>query len=98
MMNVPYQICERRAGDITIIAYANADKAERELTEGRYNFRRSFTNNLAVAEIFGKSEIKYWWWKQEEILLIHLFFNLKIKLNFSKFKILNLFINENPKK
>ena len=27
---VPYQICERRAGDITI-AYANADKAEREL-------------------------------------------------------------------
>ena len=29
-VNVPYQICERRAGDITI-AYANADKAEREL-------------------------------------------------------------------
>lgn len=27
---VPYQICSRRAGDITI-AYANADKAEREL-------------------------------------------------------------------
>ena len=27
---VPYQICERRAGDITI-AYANADKAEKEL-------------------------------------------------------------------
>ena len=27
---VPYQICDRRAGDITI-AYANADKAEREL-------------------------------------------------------------------
>ena len=27
---VPYQICERRAGDITI-AYANPDKAEREL-------------------------------------------------------------------
>ena len=30
-VNVPYQICERRAGDITI-AYANADKAERELS------------------------------------------------------------------
>ena len=29
-VNVPYQICERREGDITI-AYANADKAEREL-------------------------------------------------------------------
>ena len=29
-VNVPYQICERRAGDITI-AYANADKAEKEL-------------------------------------------------------------------
>ena len=29
-VNVPYQICERRAGDITI-AYANAEKAEREL-------------------------------------------------------------------
>ena len=29
-VNVLYQICERRAGDITI-AYANADKAEREL-------------------------------------------------------------------
>lgn len=29
-VQVPYQICERRAGDITI-AYANADKAEREL-------------------------------------------------------------------
>ena len=29
-VNVPYQICERRAGDITI-AYANVDKAEREL-------------------------------------------------------------------
>ena len=29
-VKVPYQICERRAGDITI-AYANADKAEREL-------------------------------------------------------------------
>ena len=29
-VEVPYQICERRAGDITI-AYANADKAEREL-------------------------------------------------------------------
>lgn len=28
---VPYQICDRRAGDITI-AYANADKAERELS------------------------------------------------------------------
>ena len=27
---VPYQICERRAGDITI-AYANADKTEKEL-------------------------------------------------------------------
>ena len=27
---VPYQICDRRAGDITI-AYANADKAEKEL-------------------------------------------------------------------
>ena len=27
---VPYQICERRAGDITV-AYANADKAEKEL-------------------------------------------------------------------
>lgn len=27
---VPYKICDRRAGDITI-AYANADKAEREL-------------------------------------------------------------------
>ena len=29
-VKVPYQICERRAGDITI-AYANAEKAEREL-------------------------------------------------------------------
>lgn len=29
-VEVPYQFCERRAGDITI-AYANADKAEREL-------------------------------------------------------------------
>lgn len=29
-VTVPYQICDRRAGDITI-AYANADKAEREL-------------------------------------------------------------------
>lgn len=29
-VRVPYKICERRAGDITI-AYANADKAEREL-------------------------------------------------------------------
>lgn len=29
-VEVPYQICERRAGDITI-AYANADKAEKEL-------------------------------------------------------------------
>lgn len=29
-VSVPYQICERRAGDITI-AYANADKAEKEL-------------------------------------------------------------------
>lgn len=29
-VKVPYQICDRRAGDITI-AYANADKAEREL-------------------------------------------------------------------
>lgn len=29
-VNVPYQICDRRAGDITI-AYANADKAEQEL-------------------------------------------------------------------
>ena len=29
-VKVPYQICERRAGDITV-AYANADKAEREL-------------------------------------------------------------------
>lgn len=29
-VEVPYQICERRAGDITV-AYANADKAEREL-------------------------------------------------------------------
>ena len=29
-VNVPYQICERRAGDITI-AYANADKAEQDL-------------------------------------------------------------------
>ena len=29
-VKVPYQICERRPGDITI-AYANADKAEREL-------------------------------------------------------------------
>lgn len=29
-VQVPYQICERRAGDITI-AYANADKAEKEL-------------------------------------------------------------------
>jgi UDP-glucose 4-epimerase len=27
---VPYQICDRRAGDITI-AFANADKAEKEL-------------------------------------------------------------------
>jgi len=30
-VKVPYQICERRAGDITI-AYANADKAEKELS------------------------------------------------------------------
>jgi UDP-glucose 4-epimerase len=29
-VEVPYQICERREGDITV-AYANADKAEREL-------------------------------------------------------------------
>ena len=29
-VQVPYQICDRRAGDITV-AYANADKAEREL-------------------------------------------------------------------
>lgn len=29
-VKVPYKICERRAGDITI-AYANADKAEKEL-------------------------------------------------------------------
>lgn len=29
-VSVPYQICDRRAGDITI-AYANADKAEKEL-------------------------------------------------------------------
>jgi len=29
-VKVPYQICERRVGDITI-AYANADKAEKEL-------------------------------------------------------------------
>lgn len=29
-VKVPYQISERRAGDITI-AYANADKAEKEL-------------------------------------------------------------------
>lgn len=29
-VEVPYRICERRAGDITV-AYANADKAEREL-------------------------------------------------------------------
>ncbi|MFW2137077.1 UDP-glucose 4-epimerase GalE [Chryseobacterium sp. TY4] len=29
-VDVPYQICDRRAGDITI-AYANADKAEKEL-------------------------------------------------------------------
>lgn len=29
-VKVPYEICERRAGDITI-AYANADKAEKEL-------------------------------------------------------------------
>ena len=29
-VKVPYQICERRAGDITV-AYANADKAEQEL-------------------------------------------------------------------
>ncbi len=29
-VEVPYQICERRTGDITI-AYANADKAEKEL-------------------------------------------------------------------
>ena len=29
-VKVPYQICERRDGDITV-AYANADKAEREL-------------------------------------------------------------------
>ena len=29
-VSVPYQICERREGDITI-AYANADKAEKEL-------------------------------------------------------------------
>lgn len=29
-VNVPYQICKRRAGDITV-AYANADKAEKEL-------------------------------------------------------------------
>ncbi|MBD8081393.1 UDP-glucose 4-epimerase GalE [Chryseobacterium caseinilyticum] len=30
-VEVPYQICERREGDITI-AYANADKAEKELS------------------------------------------------------------------
>jgi len=30
-VEVPYQICDRRAGDITI-AYANADKAEKELS------------------------------------------------------------------
>lgn len=30
-VKVPYQICDRRAGDITI-AYANADKAEKELS------------------------------------------------------------------
>ena len=29
-VGVPYQICERRAGDITI-AYANPSKAEKEL-------------------------------------------------------------------
>ncbi|WP_292008581.1 UDP-glucose 4-epimerase GalE [Chryseobacterium sp.] len=29
-INVPYQICDRREGDITV-AYANADKAEKEL-------------------------------------------------------------------
>ena len=29
-VGVPYQICDRRAGDITV-AYANADKAEKEL-------------------------------------------------------------------
>ena len=29
-VEVPYQICDRRAGDVTI-AYANADKAEKEL-------------------------------------------------------------------
>lgn len=29
-VEVPYQVCDRRAGDITI-AYANADKAEKEL-------------------------------------------------------------------
>lgn len=29
-VEVPYQICDRRAGDITV-AYANADKAEKEL-------------------------------------------------------------------
>ena len=29
-VKVPYQICERRAGDITV-AYANADKAEKDL-------------------------------------------------------------------
>lgn len=29
-VKVPYQICDRRSGDITV-AYANADKAEREL-------------------------------------------------------------------
>jgi UDP-glucose 4-epimerase len=29
-VDVPYQICDRRAGDITV-AYANADKAEKEL-------------------------------------------------------------------
>ena len=29
-VQVPYKICERREGDITI-AYANADKAEKEL-------------------------------------------------------------------
>jgi UDP-glucose 4-epimerase len=29
-VKIPYQICDRRPGDITI-AYANADKAEKEL-------------------------------------------------------------------
>ena len=30
-VEVPYKICDRREGDITI-AYANADKAEKELS------------------------------------------------------------------